>query len=162
MSLLLFYYKRLECPLRSIANSQFMILSKTNQIIVSNRKMDQSNLEAMSLDELWSLHERISNLLSVRIIAEKRELEHRLIQLNRGKNPREGVVVELSADATTRPYQKRKYPRVLAKYQNPAVPTEMWSGRGKQPRWLVSALKAGGRIEDFKISQESMESRARR
>jgi len=139
-----------------------MILSKTNQIIVSNRKMDQSNLEAMSLDELWSLHERISNLLSVRIIAEKRELEHRLIQLNRGKNPREGVVVELSADATTRPYQKRKYPRVLAKYQNPAVPTEMWSGRGKQPRWLVSALKAGGRIEDFKISQESMESRARR
>jgi DNA-binding protein H-NS len=29
----------------------------------------------------------------------------------------------------------------------------MWSGRGKQPRWLVSALKAGGKIEDFKISE---------
>jgi DNA-binding protein H-NS len=143
-------------------NSRFMILIKTNQIIISNRKMDQSNLEAMSLDELWSLHERISSLLSVRIIAEKRELEHRLIQLNRGRNPGEGVVLKLSADATNRPHQKRKYPRVLAKYRNPAVPTEMWSGRGKQPRWLVSALKAGGRIEDFKISQEPMESRARR
>ena len=30
-------------------------------------------------------------------------------------------------------------------------PSETWSGRGKQPRWLVSALKAGGRIEDFAI-----------
>jgi DNA-binding protein H-NS len=141
---------------------RFMIQRKTNQIIPINNEMNQSNLETMSLDELWSLHERISNLLSERIIAEKRELEHRLVQLNRGRNVREDVVVGLSADATSRPHQKRKYPRVLAKYQNPAVPSEMWSGRGKQPRWLVSALKAGGRIEDFKIPQEPTESRAPR
>ncbi|MEO6783436.1 MAG: H-NS family nucleoid-associated regulatory protein, partial [Bradyrhizobium sp.] len=29
---------------------------------------------------------------------------------------------------------------------------ETWSGRGKKPRWLVSALKAGSKIEDFRIA----------
>jgi DNA-binding protein H-NS len=124
--------------------------------------MEKFNLEGMSLDELWELHEHISSLLSARIIAEKRELEHRLIQLNRGKNPSDGVVIELSPGTKDRPNQRRKYPRVLPKYQNPSVPAETWSGRGKQPRWLVSALKAGGKIEDYVIPQAARESRARR
>jgi len=115
----------------------------------------------MSLDQLWSLHEHISNLLSARIISEKRELEHRLVQLNRGKASRESVVVEPSPGANP-PRQRRQYPRVLPKYQNPAEPSETWSGRGKQPRWLVFALKAGGKIEDFIIPEAARESRARR
>jgi DNA-binding protein H-NS len=41
---------------------------------------------------------------------------------------------------------------VLPKYRNPFVPSETWSGRGRQPRWLVAAVKAGRKIEDFKIS----------
>jgi DNA-binding protein H-NS len=28
----------------------------------------------------------------------------------------------------------------------------MWSGRGKQPRWLVAALQSGHKIEDFLIT----------
>ena len=47
--------------------------------------------------------------------------------------------------------ERRKYPRVLPKYQNPDVPSETWSGRGKQPRWLTAALKTGHSIEDFVI-----------
>jgi DNA-binding protein H-NS len=124
--------------------------------------MDKFNLEEMSLDALWELHEHISSLLSARIIAEKRELEHRLLQLNRGNKLADGVVVELSPAAKDRPHHRRKYPRVLPKYQNPSVPTETWSGRGKQPRWLVSALEAGGKIEDYVISPPAMEPRARR
>jgi len=34
-------------------------------------------LESMSLDELWSLHEELSETLSARIKAEKRRLEER-------------------------------------------------------------------------------------
>jgi DNA-binding protein H-NS len=44
----------------------------------SERAMQRLDLKDMSLDELWTLHERISNLLSARILAEKRELEKRL------------------------------------------------------------------------------------
>jgi DNA-binding protein H-NS len=113
--------------------------------------MEKLNLEAMSLDELWGLYEHLSSVLSTRIIAERRELENRLDQLNRGRGAPEAVVVELKSNAPARSGQRRRYPTVLPKYQNPAMPSETWSGRGKQPRWLVSALKAGGKIEDFKI-----------
>ena len=40
-------------------------------------------LESMSLDDLWALHERASAILSTRIKAEKYELEKRLAILNR-------------------------------------------------------------------------------
>jgi DNA-binding protein H-NS len=46
---------------------------------------------------------------------------------------------------------------VLPKYRNPFVPSETWSGRGRQPRWLVAAVKAGRKIEDFKISANGSE-----
>jgi DNA-binding protein H-NS len=110
--------------------------------------MTKMNLEKMSLDELWLLHEEICDILSNLILAEKRELEKRLAQLNREHGHAKSAVVEFAETG-----QRKKYPRVLPKYQNPLVPTETWSGRGKQPRWLVSALKAGGNIEDFRISE---------
>jgi DNA-binding protein H-NS len=124
--------------------------------------MEEKDLEAMSLDDLWSLHERINNILSVRITAQKRELEQRLQQLNLGKDSREAVVIQLNPREKIHGRQKRKYPRVLPKYQNPAAAAETWSGRGKRPRWLVAALSAGGKIEDFEISKGvSIKSRSR-
>jgi DNA-binding protein H-NS len=115
--------------------------------------MQQLDLKDMSLDELWTLHERISSLLSARILAEKHELEKRLAYLNRGTDAPEGAVVKLLHEGANQPRQRRKYPRVYPKYQNPSAPEETWSGRGNQPRWLVSALKAGSKIEDFRISE---------
>jgi DNA-binding protein H-NS len=114
--------------------------------------MEKLDLDGMSLDELWTLHERIGSLLSARILAEKHELEKRLAHLNRGADAREAALVELVSN-DDRPRQRRKYPRVYPKYQNPLAPEETWSGRGRQPRWLVSALKAGGKIEDFRIAE---------
>jgi len=114
--------------------------------------MEKLDLEAMPLDDLWALHEQLSSILSKRIIAEKRQLENRLLQLNRGKDALGSVKLKLEPDKANRERPRRKYPRVFPKYQNPDVPTETWSGRGKRPRWLVSALKAGGTVEDFKIT----------
>lgn len=102
-------------------------------------------LESMSLDDLWSLHEKISGILSDRIKAEKYELEKRLAVLNRGID-----VAGSSRPLNQKP--RRKYPRVLPKYRNPQT-SETWSGRGKRPRWLVAAMKSGRKIEEFRISE---------
>jgi DNA-binding protein H-NS len=115
--------------------------------------MSKFDFEAMSLDELWTLHEMLISILAERILVEKRELEQRLVQLNRGKDAQQSGVFELKSAKADHERPRRKYPRVFPKYQNPSVPSETWSGRGKRPRWLVSALKAGGKIEDFKISK---------
>ena len=110
--------------------------------------MKKIDLETMSVDDLWSLHEKISEILSVRITSEKRELEKRLAVLNRGI---EGADASQSYNANGK--ARRKYPRVFPKYRNPQTPSETWSGRGKQPRWLAAAIKTGRKIEDFKIRE---------
>jgi len=112
-----------------------------------NKKL---NLDSMSVDEMWQLHEEISRVLSVRLTSEKRELEKRLEQLRRDKQ-----VPSLKSSSGMKDLARvprRKYPRVYPKYQNPEVPSETWSGRGKTPRWLVAALKTGHKLEEFAIS----------
>jgi len=119
-----------------------------------NKKID---LDVMSVDEMWRLHEKIGQVLSVRLTSEKRELEKRLAQLRR-----ENEVHAAPTDASGVSRERRKYPRVYPKYRNPNEPSETWSGRGKQPRWLVAALKTGHRIEEFMISKaETDEENAR-
>jgi DNA-binding protein H-NS len=108
------------------------------------------NLESMSIDEMWQLHERIIQILSNKLTSEKRELEKRLAKLRQDKNiPRP---VSQDQQAKERVQKRRKYPRVLPRYRNPDNHSETWSGRGKQPRWLAAALTRGRTIEDFKIA----------
>jgi DNA-binding protein H-NS len=111
--------------------------------------MKKIDFEEMSIDDLWSLHERISGILSARITSEKRELEKRLAILNNGRARID--TGESSQSFNTNGKIRRKYPRVFPKYRNPQTPSETWSGRGKQPRWLASAIKNGRKIDDFKI-----------
>jgi DNA-binding protein H-NS len=117
----------------------------------SSMSMKKANLEAMSVDDLWSLHEEISRILSARITSEKRELEKRLAILTRGRDAIERGDAPQSYNAEGK--VRRKYPRVFPKYRNPQMPSETWSGRGKQPRWLVAAIEAGRKIDDFKIRE---------
>jgi DNA-binding protein H-NS len=116
------------------------------------KSMGTLDLQSIPLDELWSLHEEITRVLSVRITAQKRELEQRLLTLNRRQR--------LIPAGNARPTNSRRYPQVFPKYRNPFAPGETWSGRGKRPRWLVAVLKAGGRIEDFAISGDGKSERS--
>ena len=111
--------------------------------------MKKIDFEALPLDDLWALHESIGKVLSERIVAETKQLEVRLLRLSAGKAVRgiAGYYVKALEEKRTR----RKYPKVFPKYQNSRAPFETWSGRGKRPRWLVSALKAGNKVEDFEI-----------
>jgi DNA-binding protein H-NS len=123
------------------------------------RKLDP---EAMELEELWLLHEELTKILSEKISAEKLQLEKRLAQLNRVE--RIGEAGTSSAEPRIDRPQRRKYPKVLPKYCNPSAPEETWSGRGRQPRWLVAALQSGHKLEDFLIAgtEEVPSNRGRR
>ncbi|UZE48060.1 H-NS histone family protein [Rhodopseudomonas sp. P2A-2r] len=109
------------------------------------RKPDLPDLEAMQVDELWTIHEELTKILSDRILGEKRELENRLSKLNQ--------TAPLTADGLRKRPSRRKYPKVLPKYFNPLAPSETWSGRGKRPRWLALALQAGHVLEELKIKR---------
>jgi DNA-binding protein H-NS len=106
------------------------------------------NLESMSIDEMWQLHEKIIQILSDKLTSEKRELEKRLAKLRQDKTMRPASLDQPSKE---RVQERRKYPKVFPRYRNPDNHSETWSGRGKQPRWLAAALTKGRAIEEFKI-----------
>ena len=121
-----------------------MLPERPQSVSLNGPAMRRTDLETMDFDELWLLHEQLTKLLSEKITTEKLQLERRLAQLSR---------VEQTGDVegarANRP--RRKYPKVQPKYWNPSQPTQKWSGRGKQPRWLVAALSSGRKLEDFVI-----------
>ena len=98
--------------------------------------MKDRDLAMMSANELWALHEQIRAMLSTKLDAEKHQLERRLAQLN-GHSDKE----------------RRPYPKVLPKYQNPERPFETWSGRGKQPRWVGAQLRTGKKVDELLVSR---------
>jgi DNA-binding protein H-NS len=103
--------------------------------------MKHADLKSMSVDELWSFHELVRSALIKRLSAEKSRLEGRLCELRQNGEP----PIRKVGNA------RRPYPRVFPKFKNPAVPSETWAGRGKQPLWLRAALKAGRSIDEFRI-----------
>ena len=46
---------------------------------------------------------------------------------------------------------KTKRPKVAPKYRNPENAAETWTGRGRRPRWVDAALKAGKSLDDLAI-----------
>jgi DNA-binding protein H-NS len=101
--------------------------------------LKNNHLEKMSVDELWSLHEEIRSILSTKLDAERRELERRLFQLK-------GRIEEKHK-------ARRPYPKVHPKYRNPETPSETWSGRGRQPRWVGVQLRSGKKVDELLIAQ---------
>jgi len=108
--------------------------------------MKPHDIESMSMDELWSLREFVASLLARKMSAEKARLDERLLQLDP-----DGVPQHVKKMG----HARRPYPQVFPKYRNPAEPSETWSGRGKQPRWLTAQLKSGKRLDDFRIQPSS-------
>jgi DNA-binding protein H-NS len=115
--------------------------------LVMKTRMLEKNFDSLSFDELVSMRERIDKALAHRIESERERLELQLEQLKKfqvGEIP-SGVV-------SMRP--KRFYPKVTPKYMNPDNGSEVWSGRGLRPKWIVTALKDGKRLEDLEIARQ--------
>jgi DNA-binding protein H-NS len=92
----------------------------------------------MSVDNLLALRDQIDTLLAERVDAERRQLAERMARLDRYSS-------KGSAVSAQKP--------LPAKYCNPDNPRETWAGRGRIPRWMEPALKAGKKKEDFLIEK---------
>ena len=110
--------------------------------------MESKQLKSMSIDQLMDLHQRVQSMLADKLQAEKTKIEERLRRIRSVG----GVVA--------RDRLRRPYPPVLPKYKNPKNPTEIWSGRGKQPLWVREQLEAGKKLDQFLIAGSRRRSRA--
>jgi len=99
------------------------------------------NLNKMSIAELKKL---ISD--APMALAKKQEVADKVrkLALDNGLNISDLVAAEKT---------KAKKPRgkVAPKYKNPENGSETWTGRGRQPRWVASALEGGKTLDELLI-----------
>jgi len=102
------------------------------------------DIEKMSLEELQAYHKEVE--AAIRGYEKKRKTEalaavretarahgFTLEELIGGKAPGKATV------------------KGVAKYANPADPSQTWTGRGRQPGWVKDALAAGKSLESMAI-----------
>jgi DNA-binding protein H-NS len=109
--------------------------------------MGKDDWTSVLTGDLWQLYDEVTTVLSRRMTAEKAKLEQRLRR------------IEGTAGTPTEERARRPYPPVLPKYRNPKKPSQTWSGRGKQPRWLKEQLRAGKKLTDLLINRSSGQKR---
>jgi len=99
------------------------------------------NLNKMSIAELKKL---ISDAQMA--LAKKQEVADKVrkLALDNGLNISDLVAAEKT---------KAKKPRgkVAPKYKNPENGSKTWTGRGRQPRWVASALEGGKTLDELLI-----------
>lgn len=100
------------------------------------------NFSAMSIDALWQIHEELRIVLAAKMAAQRQEIDERLRDLDHFSASSQRAVTALR-------------PKAGPFYRNPDHPTQVWSGRGLRPRWLVFQLAAGRKLDEFRIDAES-------
>jgi DNA-binding protein H-NS len=101
------------------------------------------DLDALSLKELKDLQSQVAKTISG---YEDRKKAEAIAALEEQAKSFGFALSELVSASGA----KRRKP-VKPKYANPANRAETWTGRGRKPRWVEAALKAGKKIEDLAI-----------
>lgn len=101
------------------------------------------DLDSLSLKELKSLQNQVAASIASFEDRKKKqaiaELEDKARELGFSLNELLGAA------------QSRKRAPGKARYANPANRSETWTGRGRKPRWVEAALKAGKSLDDMAI-----------
>lgn len=115
---------------------------------------DQPDLENMSDEQLREQRSRIDQVLASRV--RSRFDEFRRFARDYGYETTltrmgEGVGRRRRGQPGGRDDRRSE---IAPKYRNPDNPSEIWSGRGREPRWLQHQIAAGKTKEDFLIERK--------
>jgi DNA-binding protein H-NS len=108
--------------------------------------MASPNLEKLTTKELHDLSSRVADEIDRRKEAEKASIKQRIEELA----SKAGVSIQ-ELYGVSRGRGAGKGGKVAPKYRNPENKMETWTGRGRQPRWLVAKLAKGGKLQDYTI-----------
>lgn len=101
------------------------------------------DLETLTLKELKQLQKDVTSAIEQ---FKERERRKALAEVEAFARDRGLSLADLS-EITTKRIRRPAAP----KYANPADPAQTWTGRGRQPRWVVAALADGKALEDLAI-----------
>lgn len=105
---------------------------------------DISNL---SVEELKKLQLEAELLIASKKDQAVEDAYNQIIAIAEGVGLTIDQILEIGSTKRKKSTRKAVEPR----YRSKANPSDTWTGRGKQPRWLVAELEKGKKLEDFLI-----------
>ncbi len=105
--------------------------------------MAAPNVDKLSLKDLLDLEGKVRKAIAA---ARDRERSEAKMELQALAERRGFSVNELFGGS-----RGTKGTKVAVKYRNKDNPSDTWTGRGRQPKWLVALLKKGHKLQDFAV-----------
>ena len=105
-----------------------------------------TNIDNMDLNELEALTKKTQQLIEQK---KKEKIDQAYAQLVDIAQD-----VDMTLDQLIAHGQKKKSKptrKVAPRYRNPKDASQTWTGRGKQPRWVIDALAKGKKLDDLAI-----------
>lgn len=109
--------------------------------------MKKSELAAMSLKQLVAVQAELTPLIEAKRKEEHAALREKLSKMASDAGFRLEAVLEDRAQR-----RPRRLGVAPIKYRDSANPENVWSGRGRPARWLAAYLKAGKKLEQFRVA----------
>ena len=109
--------------------------------------MANPNYDKMSMKDLLDHQARIHKALAG---AKERALVDARAEVN-NLLARRGLSMDDLGEGSRKSGRGGKGGKVAPKYRNPDDSSETWTGRGRQPRWLVAKIAKGHKVDQFKI-----------
>lgn len=106
------------------------------------------DLSGYSLADMRKLQGQVANEIRTR---QGQELENARAQIEEIARGVGMPLAELFSKAA-KSGSKSKGAQVAARYRHPDDETKAWSGRGRQPRWVVESLESGKSLKDLEIA----------
>lgn len=104
--------------------------------------MAEINLDGMTREELINLRKSIDDALKV----SEREAKKNALAAAQKAAAEHGFSLDEILSG-----KKTVGPKSAPKYANPDDPNQTWTGRGRQPNWIKSALAGGKSLDEMAI-----------
>jgi DNA-binding protein H-NS len=105
------------------------------------------DISQLSVEELKRLQEQAEALIASKKDEAIEDAYQQIIAIADKVGLSIEQILEYGASKRKKTVRKAVEPR----YRSKINPSDTWTGRGKQPRWLVAELDGGAKLEDFLI-----------
>ena len=105
------------------------------------------DISELSVEELKRLQEEAEALIASKKDQAIEDAYNQIIEIAENVGFSVEQLLEFGAQKRKKTTRKSVEPR----YLNKNNAEETWTGRGKQPRWLVAEIEKGAKLEDFLI-----------
>ncbi|KAA8732348.1 H-NS histone family protein [Acinetobacter qingfengensis] len=106
-----------------------------------------TNIENLDINQLQELTQKAQELIELKKREKVDDAYQQLLTIAEDVGLSLQELIEYGQQSH-KPTTKRS---VAPRYRNPADVNQTWTGRGKQPRWVVEALNSGKTLEDLLI-----------